>query len=56
MEELLNKLIISPKIGYSEIIAYPKVFVNYLNSKFKHPQELINGDKFDLSLNPLFNE
>lgn len=36
MEDLLNRFIISPKIKYSYIIAYPKIFVEFLNSKFKH--------------------
>lgn len=52
MEDLLNRLIISPKIKYSYIIAYPKIFVEFLNSKFKHVEEFI-GNKFDIHFNPL---
>ena len=55
MEEMLNRLILSNKIKYSEIIAYPKQLVEFLNLKFKHPEEYINADKFDLDLNPLYN-
>lgn len=55
MEELLNRLIVSPKVKFSEIIAYPRIFVKFLNSKFKEPHEYLNGDKFDLNLNPLSN-
>ncbi len=56
MEELLNRLIVSSRIKFSEIIAYPRSFVNFLNSKFKEAEEYQNGSKFDLNLNPLSND
>ena len=52
MEDLLNKLIISSRIRYSYVIAYPTIFVNFLNSKFKQVQEFVDN-KFDIHLNPL---
>ena len=55
MEDLLNRLIISSKIRYSYIIAYPKIFVQFLNNKFRHIEEF-NGNKFDIHLNPLENQ
>ena len=55
MEELLNRLILSSKIKYSEIIAYPQIFVRFLNQKFKKPDVYLNGDKFDLNINPIKN-
>lgn len=56
MEELLNRLIISSKITYSEIIAYPRIFVDFLDSKFKRPLEYMVPDKFDMNCHPLYNE
>lgn len=32
------------------------MLVEFLNFKFKHPEEYINADKFDLNLNPLYND
>lgn len=56
MEELLNRLIISSKITYSEIIAYPHIFVDFLDSKFKRPLFYHSHDKFDMNLHPIYNE
>jgi hypothetical protein len=56
MEELLNRLIISTKITYSEIIAYPRIFVDFLDSRFKRPLYYMAPDRFDMNCHPLYNE
>lgn len=57
MEELLDKLILNPRIKCNEIIAYPKIFVEYLNSKFRTPEDLIGArQSFDLRYHPLYNQ
>lgn len=38
MEDLLNRLIISSRIRYSYVMAYPTIFVNFLNYKFRQVQ------------------
>lgn len=39
---MLNKLVVNPKIKYSEIVASPKVFVDFLKSKLVLPEDLIS--------------
>lgn len=34
---MLNKLVVNPKIKYSEIVASPKVFIDFLKSKLVSP-------------------
>lgn len=49
-------MIINPKILYTEVVAYPKIFTDFLNSKFTKPEMLIKDHLFDLRLNPLYNQ
>ncbi len=37
-------------------MAYPPVFINFLDSKFKRPLHYMVPDKFDMNFNPLYNE
>lgn len=37
-------------------MAYPPVFINFLDSKFKRPLHYMVPDKFDMNCNPLYNE
>lgn len=39
---MLDKLVINPKIKYNEIVASPKVFVDFLKSKLVPPNDLIS--------------
>jgi hypothetical protein len=41
LSEMLDKLVINPKIKYNEIVASPKVFVDFLKSKLVPPNDLI---------------
>jgi hypothetical protein len=55
MEEFLSRLVISSRLKFSEIVAYPRPFVGFLNSKFRQPGDYARGEKFDLNVNPLSN-
>ena len=41
LSEMLDKLVINPKIRYNEIVASPKVFVDFLKSKLVPSNALI---------------
>jgi hypothetical protein len=53
---MLNKLVVNPKIKYSEIVASPKVFIDFLKSKLVSTDDLVRDHEFDLHLHPLHNK
>lgn len=37
ISEIIERLIVNPKVKYNEIIASPRIFIEFLQSKFKNP-------------------
>lgn len=53
---MLEKLVVNPLIKYSELVVSPRLFVEYLQSKLKFPQEFVRDGEFKMHLSPLYNQ
>ena len=56
LSEMLEKMVVSPLIKYSELVVSPRIFVEYLQSKLKFPQDFVRDGEFKMHLSPLYNQ